>query len=121
MSKTARFVFIMMFVFGFLVVTPAIAKADLPLPIPEECQIYVDERSDYLLAVIGNYQDDLEFQKEQTQYWQEAHDRVAAHAVERNWEYAAEVEKNRKLTDKLGWKQSRLEYWRNLYRELKNK
>lgn len=121
MSARVRFVFVMMFVVGFIVGAPIAAKASVPQDIPSECQIYVDEDAEYYLAVIGNFQDALEFQEEQTQLWHDAHDRVAVAAVQRNIQYAAEVEKNRQLTDKLHSTQSRLEYWRTLYRELKNK
>jgi len=97
---------------GMIVSSPSRADAALPLDVPAECQVYVDEREDYLMAVIGNYQEALDYEKSQVVYWQEAHDRVAANAVERNYEYAAEVEKNRKLKDKL-------RYWKELAQKRK--
>jgi hypothetical protein len=112
MRMRVRFTFVMCVVLGFTLVTPIVAKAALPQEVPVECQVYVDEREDYLLAVIGNYQEALAYEKTQVVYWQEAHDRVAANAVERNYEYAAEVEKNRKLRD-------RLRFWKELAQKLK--
>jgi hypothetical protein len=106
---------------GMIAFTPVEAHADLPDPIPAECQHYVDQRNDYLMAVIGNYQADLEYQKTQTQLWHDAHDRVAVNAVKRNYEYAAALEANRKLTDKVNWKNAKLRELRGIIRDLRSK
>jgi len=92
--------------FGLIIVSDE-AHAALPQDVPAECQVYVDESEAYFMAVIGNYQEALAYEKTQVVYWQDAHDRVVESAEARNLEYAAEVEKNRKLQD-------RLRFWREL-------
>lgn len=116
----ARLTLFVIAVFIGMVAVPAEAKADLPDPVPAECQHYVDQSEDYYLDVISNYQDALAFAENQRDVWQEAHDRVAENAVARNIEYAAEVAKNEKLRYKISWKNDKLAELRAELHELRN-
>jgi hypothetical protein len=88
-------------------------------PQPDPCQTKLDEQEDYYLAVIGNYKDSLASALGERDEWHAAHDRVAAAAVQRNIEYAAEVRKNEVLTYKVGTLRSKVQQLREKIRALK--
>jgi hypothetical protein len=72
---------------------------------PDPCA----EEIDYLHQVIWSYQDALAASQNDTAHWREAHDRVAAYAVERQEEYAHLQTEYRKLYDKFVWKSDRVQ------------
>lgn len=77
-----------------LLAVPGQASAEEP---PTDCL----STEAYYLAVIGNFQAEVDRLTGDVAYWQAAHDAVAAAAVQRNVEYAAEVDANRRLRDRI--------------------
>lgn len=83
--RAARLAAILGFVLGYLfggVTAPAYASE------PVDCSEEVAEVTAYFQGVVSNYQAQLDQVEAERDDWHAAHDRVAANAVARNYEFA---------------------------------
>lgn len=110
MTKTMRFVFVMMFVFGFIVVAPAIAKADPP-PSTPDCAEQVWAQVQYYEPMVNDLMEIVQSKEQQIE------DAWAYHwEAEEEWQETVAV-----LKDKNRYLRDRRDYWKDRYLDLRDK
>lgn len=110
MKKTGIFVFIMMFIFGFIVVAPAIARADPP-PSTPDCAEQVWAQVQYYEPIINDMADIIQAKETRIEeLW------VIINQQDEDYREQITV-----LKEKNKYLRERRDYWHDRYLDLRDK